>query len=362
MSKLLALASAALLLNIAPLAVAQTLKEGEPAPPIKVAKWLKGKPVEKFEPDKVYVVEFWATWCGPCRQTIPHLTEIAKKYKDKVTVIGVSVWERVGVDKVEEFVRTMGDKMEYTVAVDDGDTMAKTWMEAAQQNGIPTAFIVNQKGQIVWIGHPMAEMDTVLDEVIAGKFDWQTAAKRRQEQAKREAEMEEAFEKIGNLVNDKKYTEAVAELDKLIEKMPEIRAPLCATRFNLLLLFDEKQAYAYARELLQGTFKDDADSLNMLAWTIVGDDQPIQIKEPDYDLALAIAQRAVELTKEQDANILDTLAMAHYRKGQLEKAVEVQRKAVALAEKDPDYPKELLSELKERLKQFEKALSEKGNS
>jgi thiol-disulfide isomerase/thioredoxin len=61
-------------------------------PPLKVAKWIKGKPVQRFEPGKVYVVEFWATWCGPCRRSIPHLTELAKKFKGKVTFIGVSIW------------------------------------------------------------------------------------------------------------------------------------------------------------------------------------------------------------------------------------------------------------------------------
>ncbi|MFQ3610021.1 MAG: redoxin domain-containing protein [Fimbriimonadales bacterium] len=342
-------------------AVAQTLKEGDQAPPIKVARWIKGKPVEKFEPGKVYVVEFWATWCGPCRQTIPHLTEVAKKFKDKVTIIGVSVWERVGVEQVEQFVRTMGDKMDYGVAFDDGETMANTWMRAANQNGIPTAFVVDQQGRIVWIGHPMAELEEVLEAVVAGKYDWQTAAKQRQEQAKREAELESAFEKIGDLIGEKKYDEALAELDKLMDKMPEMREPLSGVRLRILLIADEKRAYAYASELAQGTYKDDPQMLNMLAWTIVGDDQPIQLKQPDYDLALTIAQRAVELTKEQDAGILDTLAMAHFRKGQLEKAIEVQRKAIAVAEKDPETPKELLSELQKRLQEFEKALREKAN-
>jgi thiol-disulfide isomerase/thioredoxin len=158
---------------------AQTLNVGDPAPALPVAKWVKGQPVKQFEKGKVYVVEFWATWCGPCRQTIPHLTKLAEKYKDKVTVIGVSVWERADeedpnahIQRVEKFVQEMGDKMNYVVAVDGAEgVIAKTWMEAAGQDGIPTAFVIDQQQRIVWIGHPMDKLDEVLEKVLAGNFD-----------------------------------------------------------------------------------------------------------------------------------------------------------------------------------------------
>ena len=68
------------------------LSIGDAAPALEATKWLQGKEVKKFEKDKVYVVEFWATWCPPCRTSIPHLTELQKKNKD-VTFIGVSAFE-----------------------------------------------------------------------------------------------------------------------------------------------------------------------------------------------------------------------------------------------------------------------------
>ncbi len=49
---------------------------GDPAPQISIGKWVKGNPVESFAKDQVYVVEFWATWCGPCLANMPHLASL----------------------------------------------------------------------------------------------------------------------------------------------------------------------------------------------------------------------------------------------------------------------------------------------
>src|SRR4051812_31324782 len=71
-----------------------TLKPGDPAPPLRVSKWLKGGPIPKLEKGKVYVMEFWATWCGPCVAGMPHVTKLQKKYADRgVVVIGMNVGE-----------------------------------------------------------------------------------------------------------------------------------------------------------------------------------------------------------------------------------------------------------------------------
>ena len=158
-----------------------TLTIGDPAPKLQVAKWVQGDPVTSFEPGKAYIVEFWATWCPPCRASIPHLNERYEKVKDQgIVVIGQDVAEKKD-DGVAPFVTKMGDKMTYRVALDDKSTeprgaMLKTWMKAAGQNFIPRAFVVNKKGQIAWIGSPTELNETVLATLLADSYDLHKAA------------------------------------------------------------------------------------------------------------------------------------------------------------------------------------------
>jgi thiol-disulfide isomerase/thioredoxin len=164
--------------------VAIPTKMGDQAYPLTGLEWVKGKPVT-FEAGSVYVVEFWATWCGPCLRGIPHLTEIQHKFKDqKVTLISIS---KEKVETVKPFVEKWGEKMDYTVAVDMEGDVINGYMKAFKQGGIPHAFIVNGQGQLVWRGHPRVDLDRVLPEVVAGTFDFAAyAQKQAEEKAKRE--------------------------------------------------------------------------------------------------------------------------------------------------------------------------------
>ncbi len=148
------------------------LAVGDKAPALKVEKFIKGEPITGFEKGHVYVVEFWATWCGPCKVQFPHLSKLQKEYKDKgVTIIGTNIWEDKSYNsdtlaKVEKFVKDQGDRMDYTVVYDGADkAMDKAYMQAAGRRGIPSAFIVDGEGKIAWIGHP-GEMEPELKRIV----------------------------------------------------------------------------------------------------------------------------------------------------------------------------------------------------
>jgi thiol-disulfide isomerase/thioredoxin len=60
---------------------------------LKSAKWIRGEAPEAWEPGKLYIIECWATWCGPCRGVIPHMNELYKnREKDGLGVVGMNVW------------------------------------------------------------------------------------------------------------------------------------------------------------------------------------------------------------------------------------------------------------------------------
>ncbi|MBX3381597.1 MAG: TlpA family protein disulfide reductase [Phycisphaeraceae bacterium] len=166
---------------------APALTVGSMAPRISVDRWLKGAPVYTYERGRVYVVEFWATWCTPCVASIPHLTELQQKYPN-IQVIGVTASEqptRANLDdrltKAEAFVAQQGTKMNYTVAYEGNGFMWSNWMVPAQRGGIPCTFIVGPEGRIEWIGHPLTDdFDRALESTInqssvrRDSSNWQT--------------------------------------------------------------------------------------------------------------------------------------------------------------------------------------------
>jgi thiol-disulfide isomerase/thioredoxin len=151
-----------------------TLKVGDAAPAITVDSWVKGDAVTGFEKGRVYAVEFWATWCGPCVAAMPHITKLQKEYKKDVTIIAVAASEARGEEpkpehltNLQKFVKKNDAKMGYTVAYDSDSDMGRSWMRAAGRKTIPTAFIVDREGKISWIGGPR-DMDEALQAAVAG--------------------------------------------------------------------------------------------------------------------------------------------------------------------------------------------------
>ena len=139
-----------------------SLKLGDQAPELEL-NFVKGTPVTLAEGKgtDVYIVEFWATWCGPCLKSIPHLTELQKKYGHKGLVI-VGITDEDSAD-VKPFLAKMGTKMDYRVAIDKYDVTNSRFMVPFGIEGIPHAFVIDKLGRLVWHGHPM---DPLMEKLI----------------------------------------------------------------------------------------------------------------------------------------------------------------------------------------------------
>jgi len=307
-------------------APAPSLGIGDKAPPLAIAEWVTGAPLDGLETGTISVVEFWATWCGPCRTSMPHISELQDGYGDTVRFVGVT---RETTDVVKDFLakeqspgKTWTDVITYRLAVDQDDTTNDAYMKAANQTGIPTAFIVGKEGMIEWIGHPMT-IDKPLEQIVAGTWDRQAAIA---EFATRQR-LRAAQRKISLLQRAGAFDEALAALADLEKEMGDVPG-LLAMRMQLLTAAKRLDEVAALRGTLVDKAWDDSAQLNELAWQIaIG---PAKTGA-DLEVALKASRRAAELTAEKDAAVLDTLARVLYEQGNLAEAIAWQRKAVEQA-------------------------------
>jgi len=317
------------------------LMVGDPAPKLQVAKWVQGEPVKAFDTNHVYIVEFWATWCGPCRASIPHLNELWQKFKDRgLIAIGQDVWEQ-NEDGVAPFVKKMGDQMTYRVALDDKSQetngfMAVNWMRAAEQNGIPTAFVINKQGRIAWIGHPMGLNEQILEDILAGRFDIAAFAAEYERQQQVQKQDTELRIKLTKALKNKDWDAAEAAVAEMKKSEPAMGDSLDTVRFSILL---GRKNYAEAYKLaesLSDAHPKNAMLQNSLAWTIAT--QP-GLEKRDLALAEKMALRANEATQDKEPAVLDTLARVQFMNGKTNEAVATEQKALDIA---PDEQKAFL--------------------
>lgn len=321
-----ALLAALATVSLSPSSFAQELVPGKPAPALAIAKWVKGAPVAELKKEHVYVVEFWATWCGPCIAGMPHLSDVQKKHQGALTVIGVtSEDDHNSLADVEAMVKEKGETMAYTVAWDDAGKTQKAWFEAAGQEGIPCSFVVDKAGLVAWIGHPQW-LDVVLPDVLAGKADPKALADKI---TAVETRMKRVF-----LLGALKPEKAIAEAETLIAEFPFLGDQVENGLFSLLLEADDlKHAWAFGAKLVaKAIAAKDVGTLNSVAWSIVDPEE--DHKERNLELAMQAASKAVELTERKQPHVLDTLARVHACKGEWPQAIAVQKEALALLPAD----------------------------
>lgn len=127
------------------------------APDFVVEKWLTDEPKTK---GKFMLIDFWATWCGPCKKAIPELNRWAGQYPKQLVVIGLS-------DETEQKVTSMTTPtINYYSAIDTQKRLKSTFAVT----GIPHCVLIDPKGIVRWEGFPFLQGNELTDQVLEDLF------------------------------------------------------------------------------------------------------------------------------------------------------------------------------------------------
>jgi thiol-disulfide isomerase/thioredoxin len=325
-----------------------TFTIGSKAPALDIEHWVSDgegrfKHTTDLKSDTVYVIEFWATWCGPCIASMPHLSETQEKYADKgVQLISISDED---LETVEAFLEkpVRGEKdmtyaeltKNYCLTVDPDKSVMNDYFRAAGQRGIPCAFIVGREGIVEWIGHPM-KMDEPLEKVLEGEWDREAFAETFKDQQRKEAIAMRAQRKLQSKMSEIRQAMESGDtenglnmLDELIadSKMKQFKPMLQGMREQMVIMYVGGAEAAAALKKRAEALKSNPNGLNELAWGLY---ERHKVKALDKDVlgaATEIAEMAVKAEPENGA-ILDTLAHLVYEQGDIDRAIELQEKAV----------------------------------
>jgi thiol-disulfide isomerase/thioredoxin len=349
------------------------LKIGDPAPILLPMTWIKGEPVTRYDRGRIYVVEFWATWCPPCIDAMPKLTALQSKHRDRITVVGVNVLESAMGQGDENSVRTFVSKgrppMGYTVAMDDPikQPVFTGWMISAGLCCLPAAFIVDPKGTIAWVGNTVASpsysFDEALHDTLAGKPDL-IRARALQESARMSSAKVLALKPALDARTRRDFETVVTEVDRVLAQHPEYAPDAFPLKLAAMLHANEQDGLAYVLSASKST--DLRKALNATDdsgyWGIVGrtiaDEKDLSSRA--YETAseyLDVATRGPSDTTSPANRIWNwtALAEAQSRLGHRDRAIQAQERAIDLASGTNDTPPNLLNILKSALSEYQRS-------
>lgn len=322
-----------------------TLKVGDQVPPLKYSKWIQGQPpITKIENDKIYVFEFWATWCGPCIQAMPHLSELSKKYKGKISFIGCDVWENSHggsgsqesyLPKVVGFVKQQKKlgRLTYNVIADNNaEDMGNAWLKAAGENGIPSSFVI-QKGRIAWIGHPIY-LDSILTAVMAGTIDVDAIKKKNDEAAEGQARAAEQLKAAQKPYKDAEmatdYEKALRLIDTALAKKPNSNYIFVQDKLKILKEhMGDDRLIAYGRSLMNDHFLS-----QIVAIFFYFDKDPQSPKVQEFGIE---SLKNID-PKGTNYRVANFLGEYYARVGRYKEAAESEKKAAQIAAEDMKKP------------------------
>lgn len=327
------------------------------APALKLSKWLMNGPVkiefdkkDKDADKKLFAIVFWGTWSSPCRDAIPLLSYLQKKYRDKgLKIIAVT---REDEGTVTKFIEANLTALSFGIVLDDQSVSTLTYM--GESRIFPKVFIIGNGNQLIWSGEAI-DLPTVLDKFYTGRFNLskqREISKLTQElqiammQSKNdmvrsiaqrilEIDPEDGFAFRTTMFayeSDEKTDEAMQFLSKMIKENPQI------ARFNFIKIDFIARYPAFSKELLPAAeaflinFANSPDELNNLAWALV---DRFPYLPGTLEIAWKAADKACKTVEkngsdEQKSACFNTMALIYYKCGMLQQAIDTQKKVASL--------------------------------
>jgi hypothetical protein len=290
----------------------EKLKVGSAMPSLENVQVMQGSK-DGLADAKVVVVEFWATWCGPCVKAIPHINQIAKDNGWRgLQVLGVSTDSSEDKGKVDPFIKKMGSRMTYNVGW-AGEGISRGWMEASGQKGIPTAFVCTN-GKIAWIGNPMDDgFETAIRKCLSGRFDPELSPKG-----------EQYLEAGRNAAKKKNWREASKHFDDCIALKPEIFVDAMEAKYTMLA--DQQKDAAAAKSWAAEVAGKLSSSPVALAEFAVFVAQDPRLQQHDLESAQIMIEGAMA-SGGSKVDVLVCAARVAASSGKFDEAVDLQNKA-----------------------------------
>jgi thiol-disulfide isomerase/thioredoxin len=348
-----------------------SLNIGDVAPDLRVSEWIKGTPIQKFEKGKVYVLEFWATWCRPCLAGMPHLSALARKYKDKVNVIAIDIYEsqlkpKKSPAQVRAFVDSIGNQMEFSVAIEDSNFTVKDWIKNAEEknSGIPRTFVIDGSGRLAWIGYP-SKLDGVLSQIVNNT--WDVEKERTTRDLNRQLailddslqyELTRFTRNNYNMNDTDKPDSALLKIDEMVRNEPNLKYARSTAwyTFSALLQTDLRKAYDYGKTAIVTPSYDGYPLNDIISLQIEQYSDKLKLTPEIYELGAEAYQVEIDQVPYPElANmpkLYSNMAQMYWRAKNKLKAIEAQQKAIEILKSRLDLSKKDLTGYEKRLKGY----------
>ena len=261
------------------------------------------------------------------------MSDLQAKYGERVQFVGITDESR---QQIEAFLEspdatgTRGDRIQYTLAIDKDQKTSEDYLLGAGRSGIPCAFIVGKDARIEWVGHP-GVIDQPLSDVITDS--WDRAA------FKKEYELEQLVQRMTEEIQPQ-IQEAYAnqEFDKALELIARIEAhaPNDLRLMNMKMTVlraagRDADLLALFSNAVESNWEQ-AERLDVITWAVAAASG--EKSDAMLQLALRAAERAEQLSEGKNVSILDTLARVHFELGEVDKAIEKSKQAIAIKKTD----------------------------